>query len=146
MITELLKLSHSEIDKNLSLDEAHRIADNLEKNIHAQTKFSTIIHLDPSGASDDMIEKRKIIRTILEKQKEIKSFHKVSFIQSGEKDKIKMHLVVDKDMPIHESHELCHVLKSLLEKQYGACEIDIHFDPCINNCKICTISCSKRSD
>jgi cation diffusion facilitator family transporter len=143
--TKILTL-HAEVDSKLPLDEAHKIADNLEKNIRAQTKFSTIIHLDPLQTSEDIIEKRKIIKTLLEKQKEIKSFHKVSIIQSREKDKIKMHLVVDKDMPIHDSHELCHALKSLLEKQYGPCEIDIHFDPCIDNCKICTTSCSKRSN
>ena len=140
---------HVEVDSSLQLDEAHKIADNLEENIKNQTKYSSIIHLDPSSivskTSKDKIEKRNIINTILEKQREIKSYHKVSIIQSGEKDKIKMHLVVDKDMPIKESHELCHALKSLLKKQYGSCEIDIHFEPCVDNCKICTLSCGKRS-
>ncbi len=144
--TKILTI-HVEVDSNLQLDEAHKIADNLEENIKNRTKYSTIIHLDPSPiiskTSKDKIEKRNIINAILEKQREIKSFHKVSIIQSGEKDKIKMHLVVDKNMPIHESHELCHALKSLLKKQFGFCEIDIHFEPCIDNCKICTLSCEK---
>ena len=146
--TKILTI-HVEVASNLQLDEAHKIADNLEENIKNQTKYSSIIHLDPSPIipknSMYKIEKRNIINTILEKQREIKSFHKVSIIQSGEKDKIKMHLVVDKNMPIHESHEICHVLKSLLKKQYGFCEIDIHFEPCIDNCKICTLSCEKKS-
>jgi len=141
---------HVEVNSNLQLDEAHKIADNLEENIKNQTKYFSIIHLDPasivSKTSRNKVEKRNIINTILEKQREIKSFHNVSIIQSEEKDKIKMHLVVNKDMPIYESHELCHVLKSLLEKQYGSCEIDIHFEPCIDNCKICTLSCEKRSN
>lgn len=141
---------HVEVDSNLQLDEAHNIADNLSENIKNQTKYSTIIHLDPTSIpsknSVNTLEKRNIINTILEKQKEIKSFHKVSIIQSGVKDKIKMHIVVDKDMPVQESHELCHALKSHLEKQYGSCEVDIHFEPCINNCKICTLSCKKRSN
>ncbi len=141
---------HVEVDSSLQLDEAHKIADNLEEKIKNQTKYSTIIHLDPSSKvsknSEDMLEKRKVINTILEKQKEIKSFHKVSIIQSGEKDKVKMHLVVDKDMPIQESHDLCHALKLLLIKQYGFCDIDIHFEPCINNCKMCTLSCEKKSN
>ena len=145
--TKILTL-HVEVNSKLQLDEAHRIADDLEKKIKNQTKYSSIIHLDPttniSKPSKDMDEKRKIIKTILEKQKEIKSYHKVSIIESGDKNKIKMHLVVDKDMPVKESHELCHALKSTLKKQYDSCDVDIHFEPCIDNCKICTLSCKKR--
>jgi cation diffusion facilitator family transporter len=147
--TKILTI-HVEVDSKLQLDEAHGIADNLEENIKKQTKYSTIIHLDPtahiSKTSQDMDEKRKIIKTILKKQKEIKSYHKVSIIQSGEKNKIKMHIIVDKDMPVKESHELCHALKTILKKQYDSCDVDIHFEPCIDNCKICTLSCEKRSD
>jgi divalent metal cation (Fe/Co/Zn/Cd) transporter len=57
-----------------------------------------------------------------------------------------MHLVVDKDMSVKDTHELSEILKSIFKKKYGPCEIDIHFEPCINNCKICTLSCSKRSN
>jgi len=145
--TKIITL-HIEVDSKLKLDEAHRIADNLEDNIKNQTKYSTIIHLDPTSnisiTSQNLAEKRKIIKTILEKQKEIKSYHKVSIFESGDKNKIKMHLVVDKDMPVKESHELCHALKSLLKKQYGSCDVDIHFEPCVDDCKICTLSCKKR--
>jgi len=137
---------HAEVNSNLSLDQAHKIADKLEKNINEQTKFSTIIHLEPAKISSVHSDKRKIIKTILKNQKQIISFHKIRLIQSGKKDEIKMHLIVDKDMPINDSHELCHILKSNLEKQYGPCEVDIHFEPCIKNCKVCTIACSKRSN
>ena len=148
--TKKILTLHVEVDSSLQLDEAHKIADNLEENIKKQTKYSTIIHLDPthniSKTSQNINEKRKLIRTILDKQKEIKSYHKVSIIQSGEKNKIKMHLVVDKDMPVKESHELCHALKTLLKKQYDSCDVDIHFEPCIDNCKICTLSCEKKEN
>ena len=141
--TKILTL-HAEVNKDLSLESAHTIADALEINIRKQTNLSTIIHLDPAQTSENMFEKRKIIRTILEKQKEIKSFHKIRIIHSGDHDNIKMHLVVNKNMSINDSHNLCHELKSLLETQYGSCEVDVHFEPCIDNCKICIISCSKR--
>jgi divalent metal cation (Fe/Co/Zn/Cd) transporter len=142
--TKILTL-HAEINSNLQVNEAHKIADELEKKILFRTNFSTIIHIDPSSIQENIEEKRKLIRAILEKQKEIKSFHKITIIQSKNKDIIKMHLVVDKDMSINESHELSEKLISLFKKQYGHCEIDIHFDPCDNNCKLCKISCSKRT-
>ena len=108
--------------------------------------MSTIIHLDPSSISEDILRKREIIKTILEKQKEIKSFHNISIIHSEDKDNYKMHLVVDKDMAIEDSHKLCHNLKELIEEKYGACEVDIHFEPCINDCSICKIKCTIKSN
>jgi len=142
--TKILTL-HAEVDNNLSLEEAHKIADNLEKDIYNQTNFSSIIHLEPTKTTENVF-KKKIIKKILEQQKQIKSFHKIVIINTGEKDNIKMHLVVDKDMSVKDTHELSEILKSIFKKEYGPCEIDIHFDPCINNCKICTLSCSKRSN
>ncbi len=135
---------HAEVNSNLPLNKAHQIADELDKNIIDATDFSTIIHLDPTQIYQNINEKQRIIKAILEKQKEIKSFHKISIIQSGDSDDIKMHLVVDKDMSVHDSHEFCHALTAIFEKKYGKCDIDIHFEPCIHNCKVCTISCSKR--
>jgi cation diffusion facilitator family transporter len=142
--TKILTL-HAEVDNNLSLEEAHKIADNLEKDIYNQTNLSSIIHIEPIKATDNVFRK-KIIKKILEQQKQIKSFHKIVIINTGEKDNIKMHLVVDKDMSVKDTHELSEILKSIFKKKYGPCEIDIHFEPCINNCKICTLSCSKRSN
>lgn len=141
--TKILTL-HAEFDNNLSLEEAHKIADDLEKNIYNKTNFSSIIHLEPKKPVDYLFRKN-VIEKLLEKQKQIISFHKIVIINTGEKDNIKMHLVVDKNMPVKDSHELSKTLKSILKKHYGPCEIDIHFDPCIDYCNICTISCSKRS-
>ena len=141
--TKILTL-HAEINSNLSLDEAHKIADNLEKNIQFKTNYSTIIHLDPIKLNIEIKNGKNIIETILNKQKEIISFHKIQIIHGIRNDHIKMHLIVDKDMSVEDSHELCHRLKSIFEKAYESCDVDIHFEPCGKDCKICTISCQKR--
>lgn len=141
--TKIITL-HAEINPDLSIDKAHEIANKLEQKIQVETNFSTVIHLEPANVYNRPKKDDKFIESILSKKKEIKSFHNIRIIQSVEKEDIKMHLVVDKDMSVHDSHELSHSLKSILEKQYGPCEIDIHFEPCINNCKICTISCPKK--
>jgi cation diffusion facilitator family transporter len=141
--TKILTI-HAEVDRNLSLNEAHKIADNLEMRIRTRTNYSTIIHLDPKEIQVDFKTKRRIIESILNNQKEIVSFHKIQIIRRANSEDIKMHLIVDKDMPIKNSHELCHRLKSSLEEVYGSCNVDIHFEPCGKDCKICTISCPKR--
>ena len=88
--------------------------------------------------------KKRIIETILNKQKEIVTFHKIQIIRGTDNEDIKMHLIVDKDMSIKNSHELCHRLKLNLEEVYDYCNVDIHFEPCGKDCKICTISCQKK--
>jgi cation diffusion facilitator family transporter len=141
--TKILTI-HAEVNSNLPLNEAHKIADNLENNIHIKTSYSSIIHLDPKEIQFNLKTKKRIIETILNKQKEIVSFHKIQIITGVDNEDIKMHLIVDKNMSIQNSHKLCHRLKLSLEEVYGSCNVDIHFEPCGKNCKICTISCQKR--
>jgi divalent metal cation (Fe/Co/Zn/Cd) transporter len=141
--TKILTL-HAEVNSNLPLNKAHKIADILDEKIRSKTNYSTIIHLDPKETQYDKKEKKQIIETILNNQKEIISFHKIQIIHRDGGEDIKMHLIVDKDMPIKVSHELCHRLELSLVKIYGSCNVDIHFEPCIKNCNICTISCKKR--
>ena len=135
---------HAEVDNDLMLEKAHAIADTLEDKIQEKTNCSTIIHLEPKEMHIDTKTRKRIIETILNKQKEIISFHKIQIIRGTENDDIKMHLIVDKDLSIQNSHELCHRLESTLQEAYGSCNVDIHFEPCGKDCKICTISCQKR--
>ena len=141
--TKILTL-HADVESNLSLDEAHKIADNLEEKINEKTSFSTIIHLDPKELNYDLRKRKLLIESILNKQKKVISFHKIQIIRGIDKDDIKMHVIVDEDMSIKMSHDLCHRLKSNLEETYGSCNMDIHFEPCFNNCKICKMSCRRR--
>ena len=141
--TKILTL-HAEVDSNLTLNEAHKIADDLENNIQNETNYSIIIHLDPKELKLDLKIKKRVIETILNNQKEIISFHKIQIFRGIENDDIKMHLIVNKDMSVKDSHELCHRLKKSLEEEYGSCNVDIHFEPCKKDCKICKISCKKR--
>ncbi|MBU0497536.1 MAG: cation-efflux pump [Candidatus Thermoplasmatota archaeon] len=138
---------HVEIDSTLPLEKAHAIADSFEKKINQETNYSTIIHLDPADKpANGSFEKQHIIETILRRHKQVKSFHKVRIIHDGSLEIIKMHLIVDKNMPVQDSHHLCHGLKVIFEKKYGHCDVDIHFEPCSENCISCKISCSKRQN
>ncbi len=135
---------HVEIEHNLSLDKAHEIANILEQKIHKKTNCSTVIHLEPISASADSKKENKIIEKILRSEKEIKSFHKIQIFKGIGKDDIKMHLVVSQSMPIKKSHDLCNRIEKILKNEYGSCNIDIHFDPCDNNCKTCKITCKEK--
>ncbi|PNX48398.1 MAG: hypothetical protein BV456_09825, partial [Thermoplasmata archaeon M8B2D] len=132
---------HVEIDSNLSIEKAHKIADILEKEIQARTNFSTVIHLEPINNKLNNKEEIEFIKKILESQKEVVSFHKIQIINTSDNDLIKMHLVVNHSMPVEKTHKLCNIIEKILLNKYGPCKVDIHFDPCYKNCKICNISC-----
>ena len=132
---------HVEIEPNLSIEQAHEIADVLEQKIQEKTNCSTVIHLEPKDIYVDDKTKKILIEDILKKQKNVVSFHKIQIIRGSEKDNIKLHLIVDQDMSVELSHELSHRLEFLIQKKYGDCDLNIHFDPCCKNCKDCKISC-----
>jgi cation diffusion facilitator family transporter len=132
------------VENDLPLDEAHEIADRIENNIMDNMNFSTIIHLEPKETHQDERISKQIISNILEKEKDIVSFHKIQVIRLGNSENIKVHLIVDKDMSIGDSHDLCHNLESTIKNQYGECKVDLHLEPCGKHCEICTFSCSKR--
>lgn len=135
---------HADVSKNLLIDEAHKIADNLEEEIQNKTGFLSIIHLEPEKENLDLDFKKFLIEKILKKQKEIISFHKVNIVKLSEKYIVKMHLIVDKDMSVESTHRLNYRLKNLIEKECIYCEIDIHFDPCNHDCNDCNIYCTDK--
>ncbi len=142
-VTKIISLQ-VKVENDLKLDEAHDITDRIENKIRDILNFSTIIHLEPQETHRDMETSKRIIEGILEEQKEIISFHKVKIIRIGNSENIKMHIIVDKDMSISDSHQLCHNLESIIKKKYGECKVDIHLEPCEKDCKICTFSCKNR--
>lgn len=135
---------HADVSKDLLIDKAHEIADLLEQKIKNKTGFLSIIHIEPSKDGIDLDLIKWLVKKILINQKEIISFHKVNIIKLADKYNVKMHLIVDKDMSVEKTHNLSRRLKDMIEKEYINCEIDIHFDPCINNCKKCDIYCTKK--
>jgi cation diffusion facilitator family transporter len=134
------------VENDLTLDEAHNITDKIEDKIKKLLNFSTIIHLEPKENHQDKRIIKKIIKGILDRQKEIITFHKLQVIRYGKAENIKMHIIVDKNMSVADSHKLCHGLESVIKKNYGDCKVDIHLEPCGDDCKICTLICKNRKE
>ena len=55
-----------------------------------------------------------------------------------------MHIVVNENMSVQKTHGLWHRIEKILQKEYGYCNIDIHFESYDNNCNICNISCKNK--
>jgi cation diffusion facilitator family transporter len=132
------------VENDLTLDQAHEIANKIESSIRDNMNLATIIHLEPKEYHEDIDTTKKIVEKILEKQKEIISFHKVQIIRHGENENIKMHVIVKKDMSIDVAHKFCHRLEKIIKHKYETCDVDIHLEPCGEDCNICTFSCKRR--
>lgn len=137
---------HVNVDKKLSFEEAHDIADRIEDKIMNKLSYSTLIHMEPKTTGSDDKLASIIIENILKKQEEIISFHKVQIIKRGTKDDIRMHITVDESMPVADSHKLCHRLEAIIKKKCGDCNVDIHLEPCKKNCVVCRRSCQVKEE
>ncbi|MBN1860954.1 MAG: cation-efflux pump [Candidatus Thermoplasmatota archaeon] len=136
---------HAEVDKELRLEAAHDLADKLEEKIREKIHCSTIIHVEPTDFHRDTFLKKKIIESILRKQDWVISFHKISIIKGSGKDDISMHLVVNKEMNIQDSHDLCHRIERVMQRMYGSCDLHIHLEPCQQtDCASCNAPCTEK--
>ena len=136
---------HAEVDKDLSLDEAHAIADMLEQKITDEMHCSTIIHVEPTEFPRDTTVRKKIIEAILDRQKGVISFHNLLIIRRSEQDDISMHCIVNKNMSVQDSHELSHRIEASIQKIYGSCKVHIHLEPCKStDCPLCLIPCDEK--
>jgi cation diffusion facilitator family transporter len=137
---------HAEVDKDLPLEEAHAIADQLELKIRDTMHCSTIIHVEPTEFHKETIMKRKLIENILKTQKGVISFHNIRIIRRTMTDDISMHLIVNKDMSVQDSHELSHTIEGMIQRMCGSCDVHIHLEPCEKvDCPYCRTPCREKN-
>lgn len=135
---------HTDVENDLTLNEAHEITDSIEEVIQKEMGYSAVVQLDPKEMHKDVDLAREIIGEILDGEEEIISYHKIKITRIGEKEEVKVHLMVDKNMSVRESHILCHQLQSIVRSDYGPCDLQIHLEPCELYCNTCTHICRRR--
>jgi cation diffusion facilitator family transporter len=122
---------HIELSPQLSLREAHSIADSIEKKINTENLGRCIVHVDLTGkakTTQKEIVEKAIIRFIA-KNKEIKDFHGLEIIVSEAMTIVDFHLCFSRNTSLEESHSISHKLSDFLKKQFGFTKINIHVEP-----------------
>ena len=67
---------HAEIPSNIDIMEIHHIIDTAEREISKKLNIYLVIHMDPICLdTDEIIEARTMVKDILSKYEEVKSFH-----------------------------------------------------------------------
>lgn len=107
---KLLSL-HLEVPANMSLSEAHTIADNLETLIDKELNIYTTIHLDPvmppSPQNQIIVE---IIDQCIQKDNRIDSFHDLRVIGEKEYSNLLFDIVTKEDLKFSEKNEIKQLL------------------------------------
>lgn len=119
----------------MGVEEAHAVADSIEKKIAKELGSSVVVHIDGVTVDDSVKEE---ISSIVEEHKEVISCHAIDI---GEK--IGLHILVDKTMSLEKAHELAHHLGDDISIKFKK-EAIIHVEPCIEQCEECSQECEKR--
>jgi divalent metal cation (Fe/Co/Zn/Cd) transporter len=135
---------HAEVRDDLVLEEAHEIADRLDARLQEVTSYPTIIHLDPAGSEPAGGRLRRVLESALDVEPRVVAYHRVQVLRRSGRDEISLHLIVDGDMSVEESHDMCHRLERSLEHVHGPCKVIVHFEPCVDDCVACRIECEGR--
>jgi divalent metal cation (Fe/Co/Zn/Cd) transporter len=108
---------HIELSPQLSLREAHSIADSIEKKINTENLGRCIVHVDLTGkakTTQKEIVEKAIIRFIA-KNKEIKDFHGLEIIVSEAMTIVDFIFVFSRNTSLEESHSISHKLSIFLK-------------------------------
>jgi cation diffusion facilitator family transporter len=136
---------HVEVGCDITAEEAHNIAQNVEDRVADITSSSTIVHVDPDKEPKIDIEMvEKAVNEILKENKAILFYHNVRITSAGDLSTIDMHIVVDSEMSVAMSHNLTHYIKTMLQKRFPSCNVNTHIEPCNGECETCPGIC-KRS-
>jgi len=93
------------------------------------------------------MEEQALIRDAIEGHSgEIVGYHDVRSRKVGGERHVDLHLVVRPDITVQDSHELCDHLEGHLESALGPTSVNIHVEPCKDDCKGCSLECPKEKE
>lgn len=122
---------HIELSPKLSLEEAHSVADSIEKKIHSEKLGKCVVHMDLKHRAQaaEKVILEKAIRDFVKKNKHTKDFHGTEIITVENTSIVNFHLQFEKETPLEESHAISHKLSAFLREQFGFAKVNIHIEP-----------------
>jgi cation diffusion facilitator family transporter len=117
-----------ELDENLSLEEAHKNADHLEKALQFEFGKGTdvTIHLDPatptiSASREIGLEQREkiihLINSVPKHFKNLKEIHNINIQESNSRVTVSLHSVITSSATLAEAHALAHDVEDWIKKE-----------------------------
>lgn len=116
---------HIEVDDRWSLNQAHEVINQIEKDFLEQLDVSLVCHIDPVAVQDaDFQEKRRTIEAIVANVDERLRMHDFRVISP---ESISFDLVVPKTVQLSDQ-ELADTIRLKIHQRYGNQKIEITFD------------------
>ncbi len=116
---------HAEFDKNLSIVEAHRIIDELEKRAAAELQVNLVIHVDPVDVSDpELNDLRKTIRDVISRYHN-SSIHELQL--SKDEKNVSFHIKLPQKYEAIKT-EVLSTLTASVRSLYPDFTVDVEFD------------------
>ncbi len=86
-----------------------------------------------------------IIRQVLDRHsRDMVGYHEVRSRRSGAERLVDLHLVMNRNVTVQQSHDLCDHLEADLKQALGAVTVHIHVEPCAPDCTDCDSACPPR--
>lgn len=127
---------HVNVEPNLSTENAHEIANKIEKLITEDRKICALatVHVEPyyeSGKEKQITDKEiaESVERIACTCKSVLSCHDICVKTNGADKTIAMHIVVDKDMSVKAAHKLEHKIIKIVQEKHPNFKITIHIEP-----------------
>ena len=76
---------------------------------------------------------------------DISGYHKLRTRRSGSQRHVDLHLVLDREISLEQAHDICDRIEREIKKNLHGTQINIHIEPCDDNCAQCPADCSRRT-
>ena len=93
--------------------------------------------IDTSLPEEEQTRIRGILDRHVEEVREMVEYHDVRSRKSGAERHVDLHLVMQRDVTVEQSHEVCDDLEGHLQEALGNVSLQIHVEPCEPSCDQC---------
>jgi len=121
------------VPSDLSIEEAHKISNHIEHKIRTAYPSSDVtIHMEPDEKDTlDQQSYRLIVEKILNEHRIMfKGYHKLSVICFNRTHHISVHIELDKNAKLNETHAVCEHLENDIKEAVPQSSVTIHVEPC----------------
>jgi divalent metal cation (Fe/Co/Zn/Cd) transporter len=128
---------HIEVSANMTVKQAHDVADQVEKKLKSELNVSeATIHIESASdlvtreLKEDATKLRWYIEDVIKRFPEIKTIHSVEIRKLGEKTHVVLSCHFDPEVTVKHAHDVSDRLESMIKGAYPDVErIDIHEEP-----------------
>jgi cation diffusion facilitator family transporter len=86
-------------------------------------------------------EEQAAIHEVLERHRgDMVGYHEVRSRRSGADRYVDLHLVMNRNLTVRESHDLCDHLEEDIKQALGPVSLNIHVEPCTSDCGQCEVA------